>query len=156
VTSPERFTLVVAAIVEDESKKLLMVREAQPECYGLWNQPAGHVEAGEALEEALTRELQEETGFSNVRVEGVASIHHFVDAGVLRFNFRVSLLDRNAGPLAEDVLETGWFSASQLEEMARRGELRSRRTELAIRDWLQAGNAPPSLIQYIREDRPPI
>lgn len=34
-----------------------MVQEAKPDCYKLWYLPAGRVEVGESLEEALRREV---------------------------------------------------------------------------------------------------
>jgi 8-oxo-dGTP diphosphatase len=57
-----KITLVVAALIADPEQRILMVREAQPDCYGLWNQPAGHVDAGESITDALLREVKEENG----------------------------------------------------------------------------------------------
>ena len=53
-----KVVLVVSALIVDEQNRMLMVREAQPEFYGLWNQPAGHVEAGESIAEAFVREAR--------------------------------------------------------------------------------------------------
>jgi len=147
-----KITLAVAALIEDPQKRMLMVREAQPSCYGLWNQPAGHVEAGESLTEALVREVKEETGYAHVRVDGISRIYYFVNHGLLRVNFFASLLDTVQGPLADDVLEAGWFSVEELSEMSRRGQLRSKRTELAIRDWLEGQRSNPALIETVVEE----
>ena len=147
-----KVTLAVAALIEDPQKRMLMVREAQPACYGLWNQPAGHVDAGESLTEALVREVKEETGYANVRVDGISRIYYFVNHGLLRVNFFASLLDTVQGPLADDVLEAGWFSVEELSEMRRRGQLRSKRTELAIRDWLEGQRSNPALIETVVEE----
>lgn len=38
-------------------EEVLMVQEAKPDCYKLWYLPAGRVEVGESLEEALRREV---------------------------------------------------------------------------------------------------
>ncbi len=57
---PERpFLAVSAAIVRDG--KVLVVRRARPPAHGLYTLPGGVVEAGETLEEAVTREVREET-----------------------------------------------------------------------------------------------
>lgn len=40
-----------------------MVQEAKPDCYKQWYLPAGRVEVGESLQEALKREVKEEAGF---------------------------------------------------------------------------------------------
>jgi ADP-ribose pyrophosphatase YjhB (NUDIX family) len=41
---------------------LVFCRRAQPPAQGLWSPPAGFVEKGETLEEAVVREVNEETG----------------------------------------------------------------------------------------------
>jgi ADP-ribose pyrophosphatase YjhB (NUDIX family) len=56
------FLAVSAAIVRDG--KLLVVRRARPPAHGLYTMPGGVVEAGETLEEAVTREVHEETGLT--------------------------------------------------------------------------------------------
>uniref|UniRef100_A0A3B4Y1J5 Nudix hydrolase domain-containing protein n=1 Tax=Seriola lalandi dorsalis TaxID=1841481 RepID=A0A3B4Y1J5_SERLL len=45
------------------SDEVLMVQEAKQDCYKQWYLPAGRVEVGESLEEALRREVKEEAGF---------------------------------------------------------------------------------------------
>jgi ADP-ribose pyrophosphatase YjhB (NUDIX family) len=141
--------LVVAAIIEDSQKRLLMVCEAQAEHYGLWNQPAGHVDAGESISDALLREVREETGFQHVRIDGISKIYYFVDEATLRINFRASLIDEESGPLADDVLEARWFTVDELNELKRCGKLRSARTELTIQDWLGGECSGADLIQTI-------
>lgn len=148
-----KITLAVAALIEDSENRLLMVREAQPDCYGLWNQPAGHLDAGESIEEGVLREVKEETGYSNVRIDGISRIYYFVEHSVLRINFRASLLDHAQGPLADDVLETGWFSRQELSEMNRQGQLRSQRTALAIQDWLKGESSNSGIIQTVIETK---
>lgn len=39
-----------------------MVQEAKKECYGSWYLPAGRMESGETIVEALQREVKEEAG----------------------------------------------------------------------------------------------
>lgn len=45
-------------VCQDE---VLMVQEAKPDCYKQWYLPAGRVEVGESLEEALRREVRHNT-----------------------------------------------------------------------------------------------
>jgi ADP-ribose pyrophosphatase YjhB (NUDIX family) len=146
---PYRVALVVSALIEDEEKRLLMVREAQSEFYGLWNQPAGHVDPGESIEEALLREVREETGYTHVRIDGIARIYYFVEEALLRINFRASLIDRDSVPLAEDVLEARWFTRQELEELRHQGLLRHEQTETAIHDWLEGSSAGVELIRTV-------
>ena len=60
---PERpYLAVSAAIVRDG--RVLVVRRAHPPAGGLFSLPGGVVEVGETLEEAVTREVREETGMT--------------------------------------------------------------------------------------------
>jgi ADP-ribose pyrophosphatase YjhB (NUDIX family) len=52
----------VGCLVLDKQGKVLLVRRAYPPGAGKWSIPGGHVELGEDLVEAATRELKEETG----------------------------------------------------------------------------------------------
>jgi ADP-ribose pyrophosphatase YjhB (NUDIX family) len=56
------FLAVSAAIVRDG--KILVVRRARPPANGLYTLPGGVVEAGETLEEAVAREVLEETSLT--------------------------------------------------------------------------------------------
>lgn len=54
--------LVVAAVIRAEGKILIAQRAVDAHQGGLWEFPGGKVEAGEATEHALVRELEEELG----------------------------------------------------------------------------------------------
>ena len=53
---------IVAAVIFNENKEVLMIQEAKPSCAGKWYLPAGRMEAGEDVAEAAQREVLEETG----------------------------------------------------------------------------------------------
>ncbi|MFD5029573.1 NUDIX domain-containing protein [Streptomyces sp. NPDC058405] len=53
---------VVAAVITDGGRVLLLRRPADDFMPGLWELPSGKVEPGEEFEKALPRETQEETG----------------------------------------------------------------------------------------------
>ncbi|XP_030621902.1 8-oxo-dGDP phosphatase NUDT18 [Chanos chanos] len=53
---------IVSAIIFNSKKEVLMVQEAKRECYGQWYLPAGRMEEGESIPEALRREVKEEAG----------------------------------------------------------------------------------------------
>ncbi|XP_053203659.1 8-oxo-dGDP phosphatase NUDT18-like [Panonychus citri] len=53
---------IVTAVIFNEKDELLMMQEAKSECAGTWYLPAGRVEPGENLVDAVRREVTEETG----------------------------------------------------------------------------------------------
>src|ERR1700759_2703715 len=67
-TYPTRPYLAVSAAIFRDGK-VLIVRRARPPAHGLYTLPGGGVELGETLEEAVVREVREET---NLEVEPVA------------------------------------------------------------------------------------
>jgi 8-oxo-dGTP diphosphatase len=67
-TYPTRpYLAVSAAIVRDD--RVLIVRRARTPAHGLYTLPGGGVELGETLEEAVIREVHEETALDVVPVE---------------------------------------------------------------------------------------
>ena len=69
---PDRPILAVSAAIIRDGRVLLAQRAYGP-ALGMWTMPGGVVEAGESLNEALVREILEETGLT---VEPVALAGH--------------------------------------------------------------------------------
>ncbi|KAM7415512.1 hypothetical protein PAMA_017832 [Pampus argenteus] len=62
-TLKKTVTFIVCAVIFNDKEEVLMVQEAKQDCYKQWYLPAGRVEVGESLEEAMRREVKEEAGF---------------------------------------------------------------------------------------------
>lgn len=108
--------VTVAAIVE-QAGRFLFVEEASGDDIVI-NQPAGHVEPGETLLDAVRRETLEETGHHFVP-EALVGIYYWQAPrkGVtyLRFAFAGSVTGHDPHrPLDEGILRTLWLSPDTL------------------------------------------
>jgi 8-oxo-dGTP diphosphatase len=68
--------VAVGALVIDDGRLLMVKRDREPG-KGLWTVPGGRVEHGEYLDQALRREVKEETGLE-IEVGGLAGIFEVV------------------------------------------------------------------------------
>jgi 8-oxo-dGTP pyrophosphatase MutT (NUDIX family) len=108
------------------------------------NQPAGHVEPGETLLEAIIREVREETAwlFTASELIGVYLWRH-PDTGrtTKRFAFTGSVSDHRRGqPLDDGIMATHWMSLAELK--GREPQLRSPLVLRCVEDYL-AGRRQP-------------
>ncbi|XP_063225629.1 8-oxo-dGDP phosphatase NUDT18 [Bacillus rossius redtenbacheri] len=55
-------TYIVVGVLVNEQDEVLMMQEAKSSCAGKWYLPAGRMEPGEDIQEAVKREVLEETG----------------------------------------------------------------------------------------------
>ena len=61
-TGPARVVPCVGAVIHDAADRLLLIRRGHDPHRGLWSLPGGRIEAGESPEQAVVREVREETG----------------------------------------------------------------------------------------------
>jgi 8-oxo-dGTP pyrophosphatase MutT (NUDIX family) len=108
--------VTVAAIIEHAGRFLLV--EEHIDGLRVFNQPAGHVERGESILEAVVRETFEETAwrFSPEWLLGVYSWQHpRSNRAVLRFAFSGSVHGHDPSrPLDQPVIRTHWLTAEEI------------------------------------------
>jgi 8-oxo-dGTP pyrophosphatase MutT (NUDIX family) len=108
------------------------------------NQPAGHLDPGESLTQAVTREVLEETAhrFSPTGLVGIYRWHYDpADVTFLRFAF-LGRLDgvEDGRPLDKEILALAWLTPAELA--ARRAEHRSPLVQQCVDDF-RAGRSFP-------------
>lgn len=117
-----KFTVGVSAVLLNESDNVLLVRHRFRENEG-WELPGGFIERDEGLEDALRRELYEETGF-DVKILSLLSTHvgdsRHVD---IRFLARVVKGDLTVD--RSEVVEARFFPYSELSKILNRDQVRN-------------------------------
>lgn len=78
---------VVAAIIWSKGRYLAVKRPPGKPLAGFWEFPGGKVEAGEDLEQALARELQEELGITPEETKFWRVARHDYDHASVRLHF---------------------------------------------------------------------
>jgi mutator protein MutT len=104
-----------ALVVRDGA--LLLTRRAREPLAGQWDVPGGFIEPMELPEQAVRRELREETGFEVEVGEllGIFSDRYGDDAAATLNLFYAGTITGGRECAADDVSEIGWFRLEQLD-----------------------------------------
>ncbi|MFK7736672.1 MAG: NUDIX domain-containing protein [Pirellulaceae bacterium] len=129
----------VGGIVVNERGEMLFIRRARDPGKGKWGLPGGFVDTGETGEQAVVREVREETGLEVTRAEYMMSHPNQYDyknviCPVLDLFYLVDVVSHDAITLAEDEVEHSEWSRptdEHLENMA----FHSNR--LALEHWMK-------------------
>jgi 8-oxo-dGTP pyrophosphatase MutT (NUDIX family) len=127
--------VTVAAIIERDDRFLLV--EELVSGRRVLNQPAGHLEPGESLVEAVVREAREETGygFEPKQLVGIYLWQADEATTFLRVTFCGShVAPRGPIRLDEGIVATHWLTRAEMA--ARNGELRSPMVLRCLDDYL--------------------
>jgi len=145
------WALTVAAIIE-RNGRFLVVEETDGSPERVLNQPAGHVEPGEGLLDAVCREVREETGlaFTPDAVVGIYQLRARNGKDYCRICFRGTVPDgAQAVPEDPEILGCRWLSREELASAPLRSGL-----VLRCLDDARAGAAfPLSLAASVRVER---
>jgi 8-oxo-dGTP pyrophosphatase MutT (NUDIX family) len=132
----------VAAIAEQDGR-FLLVRECI-DGQEVLNQPAGHVDADETIEQAVVRETLEETGYQ-FAPERLCGIYRFLpdptsERTYLRFSFSGTVGERVSTKLDKEIICAEWMTLEQLQ--ACREIHRTPMVEQCILDYLHKPSYP--------------
>ena len=139
----------VASICERDGKFLLVKENAAGQV--VYNQPAGHLDPGETLLEAVIRETMEETRyrFTPRALQGIYRYRPDPDADktYLRFLFRGDVGDRIDGELDQDIIAAEWMSYEEV--LSCRAQHRSPMVMHCIDDFRSGSGYPLDVISQV-------
>lgn len=156
--------VTVAAVVEREGRFLLVEERAGARL--VFNQPAGHLEPGESLLNAVVRETLEETGwhFTPTSVVGIylweaasmpgQSKGDEASRSFLRIAFHGELGRHEPDrPLDTGIERAVWLSRQQIKSQEPR--LRSPLVQRCVADYLAGRRFPLELLTHLNTVAPP-
>jgi len=141
-----RPSVTVAAVVERDGRFLFVEEEANGR--RVLNQPAGHLDPGESLAQAVAREALEETAH-RVVPEALLGVYRWTydpeNVTFLRFAFVCSVEGLEAGrALDKEILAAVWLTPAELA--ARRAEHRSPLVQQCVDDFLAGRRFPLAVL----------
>ncbi len=141
--------ITVAAVCERDGQFLLVEEKAKSTQNIVFNQPAGHIEEGESVIEAVIRETLEET-CRHFTPEAVIGFYRLLAPnGKTYFRYtlcgQVSEVDPNA-KLDDDIIRTHWLSLEQIKSSQ---QLRSPLVLGCIEDYLKGQRYPLEILREL-------
>jgi 8-oxo-dGTP pyrophosphatase MutT (NUDIX family) len=141
--------VVVAAIIERNGRFLLVEEEADGAV--VLNQPAGHLDEGESLLDAVAREALEETAW-HFEPQALVGVYRWLHPGkpvtYLRFAFSGKVTRHDPGrALDYGIVRAVWMSAEEIRSA--RPRHRSPQVERCIDDYLAGQRYPLGLLKEL-------
>ena len=129
----------VGAVVRDESGRMLLIQRGHEPGLGLWSVPGGRIEPGETDQQAVVREVREETGLlvRCGRLLGIAQLPGTAGSVIDVRDYLAELapgIPAAAATAGDDAAALRWVTDAEAADMDARGELTSGLLA-ALRAW---------------------
>ena len=140
--------VTVAAVIVRDNKFLLVEEETSQGVR--FNQPAGHLEPGESLLDAVVRETMEESAYSFIPQQ-LLGIYHWripeADTTYLRFAFTGAITGHEAARKLDDgILQPLWLSFDEIRTIQK--QHRSPLVMRCIEDYLAGKRYPLEILTH--------
>lgn len=141
--------MTVAAVVERDGRFLIV--EEVADGTRVFNQPAGHLESGERLVDAVIREVREETG-TRFLPEAIVGVYRWINPANDETHVRIAFSgaiedDGDERELDEPIIACHWLDLDQLR--AEPDCLRSPLVLACIDDYLEGTRHPLTLLREL-------
>ncbi|MET0355530.1 MAG: NUDIX hydrolase [Cellvibrio sp.] len=138
--------VTVATIVERDNRFLMVYEDSDGKL--VYNQPAGHLDPDETLQQAAIRETLEETGWT-VKLTGVVGVNLYTAPGngitYCRTTFIAETLNHDPSlKLDTGIIEAVWLTYEEI--LQRKDQLRSPMTLQIIEEYLAGRRFPLEVI----------
>jgi 8-oxo-dGTP diphosphatase len=108
----------VGAVIKDADGRLLLIRRGHEPGAGLWSLPGGRVEPGETDQQAVAREVREETSLTVEcgRLLGRAELPG-ADGTVIDVSDYLAVVTGGELAAGDDAADARWVAAADLERL---------------------------------------
>ncbi len=108
-TTQPKFTVSVAAVIIDDDRRILLLNHVLRPAAS-WGLPGGFIDRSEQPEDAVRREIEEETGLGmkDVSMIRVRTVNRHIE---ILFRARP---EGNAEVRSREIMEVGWFALEDL------------------------------------------
>lgn len=141
--------ITVAAVCEKQGRFLLVEEMSKSTQKIVFNQPAGHLEPGETILEAVVRETLEETccHFTPEALVGLYRLEAANGKTYIRYTFSGSVTDvDNNYQLDPDIIRTHWMTPDKIRSNS---SLRSPIVSNCINDYLSGVRYPLDILKEL-------
>ena len=141
--------ITVAAVCERHGRFLLVEEQSKSTQKIVFNQPAGHLERGETIIEAVIRETLEETccHFTPEALVGIYRLEADNGKVYIRYTFSGSISDVDHNyDLDPDIIRTHWLSPDSIHAST---SLRSPLVSNCISDYLNGARYPLDILKEL-------
>jgi 8-oxo-dGTP diphosphatase len=135
--APARRVPCAGAVIKDDVGRILLILRGHDPGKGLWSIPGGRIEPGETGEEAVVREVREETGLEATCGQLLGSVErpgHNDDVIVIADYIAIVVGGELAA--ADDAADAAWVTPDRLVALDATGEL-TPGLLTALRSWGQ-------------------
>lgn len=105
-------TICAGLLVKEGRYLLVKAKIGRPK--GMWNNPGGHKDDGESIEEAVLREVKEETGFDG-KIGGLIGIYVFGETK--KYLYEIEILGGELKVPEDEIAEARWFTIDEIREL---------------------------------------
>ena len=108
----------VGAVIKDAGGRLLLIKRGHEPGAGLWSLPGGRIEPGETDQQAVARELLEETGLRVTcgSLVGTAELPG-LDGAVIGVRDYLAVVTGGELAAGDDAADAAWVSAADLARL---------------------------------------
>jgi 8-oxo-dGTP diphosphatase len=114
----------VGAVIRDEAGRILLIKRGHEPGKGLWSVPGGRIESGETDEQAVVREVREETGLEVECGSLLGAIERPGLAGtILQISDYRAVVTGGELTAGDDAADARWLTLQEASELDSTGKL---------------------------------